>query len=236
MNSRILRPLLSLVAFTVTIPIASGQSPGQYHPLSQRTPLGQTAAWLRHIHGGQDDWRQPLVFQVDGGAEVAVFSAGPQPVAVVDDSTLVAVTPRHTYRLRLANMPEFPGVELFPTIEVLDRLHPPAGQADRYPVPVTFSRYDIQQALAGALVTRVIYLEDPETAQLTDPLHREFPQEVTPAENVLQRADQLGRPMIIIRLGNRRPSPSSSSPLTWGTGGVVQMRERPADQPAGAIQ
>ena len=207
---------------------ATAQNADYYHPLSQRTPPGHTAAWLQHIRGQPDPRLQPVSIDVAGGARVTVYSHGPEPVASADSSRLFALNPGHTYRLCLTDMNEFPGVELYPTVEVLDRLHPPPGQADRFPVPVPFSRTDIQEALAGNLVTRVIYLEDPETAQELDPLHRELPQQVAPADNVLQRADQLGRPMIIIRLGNRAPGPAGMSSFFYGTGGSVQVRERPS--------
>lgn len=216
-----------IVAFALMQAAAIAQDRSYYHPLNQRTPLGQTAGWLTHIRGHQSTWLQPVKIEVPGGAEASVFSGSRQPAAVVHTPAMVAVTPGHTYRIKLANMPEFPDVELYPSIEILDRLHPPAGEENRYPIPVPISRQDIRMALAGRLVTRVIYLEDPQTAQQLDPLRREIPQAVTPAENVLQEADHLGRPMIIVRIGNRRPSPYQTGSLFYGTGGPLDIRETP---------
>lgn len=195
-----------------------------YQPLNQRTPLGETAGWLSHIRGCQSCWLQPIRIEVPGGAKVSVYSGSSEPTETAASPALVAVNPGHTYRLRLADMPEFPDVELYPSIEILDRLHPPAGEEFRYPIPIPFSARDIAHALEGRLVTRVIYLEQPQLAQQLDPLHRVIPQAVHPTENVLQEADRMGRPMVIIRLGSRRPSAQQASTMFFGTGGNVQMQ------------
>ncbi|MCH2200354.1 MAG: hypothetical protein MK102_00170 [Fuerstiella sp.] len=219
--------LLTLVALFVTaslLPVPVCAQQGTFHqPLNQRTPPGLSAGWLTHIRGHQSSWLQPVRIQVPGGAEVSVYSGPGEPAAIATSPARVAVNPGHTYRLRLAHMPEFPDAELYPSIEILDRLHPPAGKEHKYPVPVPFSRDDIRLALAGRLVTRVIYLEQPQLAQQLDPLNREIPQTVLPSENVLQEADRLGRPMIIIRLGARRPLQIQSSSMFFGTGGAAQL-------------
>src|SRR5262249_16179702 len=56
----------------------------------------------------------------------------------------------------------------------------------------------------GALVTKVIYLEDPEKAQpvatrADQPLIRDFP----PGSDLLNEARALGRPMVVVRIGRR---------------------------------
>lgn len=203
---------------------AEAQDVEYYQPLNQRTPLGATAGWLTHIHGRHSNWLQPVRIEVPGGADVSLYAGSAEPVGGAASPAMVAVNAGHTYRLRLANMPEFPGAELYPSIEVLDRLHPPAGQENRYPIPIPFSRSDIQHALEGRLVTRVIYLEQPQLAQQLDPLRREVAQAVPATENVLQEADRLGRPMIIVRIGSRRPSRFHSSSIFFGTGGSAELR------------
>lgn len=203
---------------------ATAQDVGYHQPLNQRTPLGATAGWLTHIRGRHSSWLQPVQIEVPGGADVSVYSGNSEPVGGAASPATVAVNAGHTYRLRLANMPEFPDAELYPSIEVLDRLHPPAGQENRYPIPIPFSRSDIQHALEGRLVTRVIYLEQPQLAQQLDPLRREVAQSVPATENVLQEADRLGRPMVIVRIGSRRPSRFHSSSIFFGTGGAAELR------------
>ncbi len=110
------------------------------------------------------------------------------------------------YRLRVTNIPQREGLEVFPTIEVVDRLYPPIGAEGRFPIPIELTREEIDLALAGKFVTRVIYLEDPLNASPV----AEDPQEQTYFEaavhdNPLEVADRLGRPMAILRLGGRVP-------------------------------
>jgi hypothetical protein len=226
-----LRPAAAFLLTALLAVSANAQDSGYYQPLNQRTPLGQTAGWLTHINGDQSMWLQPVQIEVPGGGEVSVYSGAGEPRAVAASPAMVAVNAGHTYRLRLANMVGFPDAELYPSIEILDRLHPPAGNENRYPIPVPFSRGDIQQALAGRLVTRVIYLEQPQLAQQLDPLKREIPQSVLPSENALQEADRLGRPMIIVRIGGRRPSQFHTSSMFFGTGGAVQVRANEEQPP-----
>lgn len=226
MAARIARSLTLVSAVTSAVLFTAsvrGQDTRFHQPLNQRTSLGESAAWLTHIRGHQSSWLQPVRISVPGGAEVSVYSGTGEPAGVTAAPATVAVNPGHTYRLRLAKMPEFPDAELYPSVEVLDRLHPPPGQAHRYPIPVPFSADDLRLALAGRLVTRVIYLEQPQLAQQLDPLNREVPQAVLPSANVLQEADRLGRPMIIVRMGARRPSPSHTSSMFFGTGGAAQL-------------
>jgi hypothetical protein len=111
------------------------------------------------------------------------------------------------YRLRVMNIPHREGLEIFPTIEVIDRLYPPAGQELRFAIPVQLTREEIEMALAGKFVTRVIYLEDPDYALPTS----EGPQgqswyQVGPGSDPLAMADSLGRPVAILRLGGRLPA------------------------------
>ena len=221
-----LSPLVFLLTANFTISLvastASAQPASTWQPLNQRSPLGQTAAWMQHIRQEHQGWMQPVKIEVPGGGDVSVYNGSHEPAAVVSEPALFAVNPGHTYRLRLANMPNFPEAELYPSIEVLDRLHPPAGQVHQFPIPLPFSKEEIQQALSGRLVTRVVYLEQPQIAQQIDPLRRDVPQSVHPAENVLHEADRLGRPMLIVRIGSRRPTLSHTPLLFFGTGGAVE--------------
>ena len=68
------------------------------------------------------------------------------------------------YRFRISDLPELPGAELYPTIELIDRLHPPCGRELEFPVPVAFTQEELQAALAGRLVTKVVYIERPQQA------------------------------------------------------------------------
>ena len=120
-------------------------------------------------------------------------------------------------------MPEFPNVEVYPSIEILDRMHPPTGRAGDYPIPIVLTEADIREVLDGRMVTRVVYLEQPQLAAILDPLRREIPQSLDPAANALQAADQLGRPMIIVRIGGRTPSGDQMPYMYYGSGGGFDL-------------
>jgi hypothetical protein len=111
------------------------------------------------------------------------------------------------YRLRVSGIPFREGEEVYPTIEVIDRIFAPTGREHRFPIPIVIEEADLRAALSGNLVTRVIYLEDSEVA---DPVavkagtQKVF--DVGPMDNALKMADQLGRPVAILRIGSRVPA------------------------------
>jgi len=63
---------------------------------------------------------------------------------------------------------------------------------------------DLELALAGKFVTRVIYIEDPRNALpvAQEPGKQEW-FDARPGEDPLQVADVLGRPVAIVRIGGR---------------------------------
>ena len=118
------------------------------------------------------------------------------------------------YRFRVTRIPQHEGAELFPTVEMINRLYPPRGQELRFPVPIELSEEDIKLALEGRFITRIIYLEDPLLA-IPGPNGRPHQNwfEVRPQDDPLIVADQLGRPMAILRIGGRVPiDPESPDP------------------------
>ncbi len=110
------------------------------------------------------------------------------------------------YRFQVTRIPMMEGAELYPTLEVIDRTYPPPGLATRYPIVINLDQEDLESALAGKMVTRVIYLEDPQTAvpmQQTPVTNR--PVEVAEYQDALAVADRLGRPVAIVRIGSLAP-------------------------------
>lgn len=207
-----------------------GGPAGAYHqPFSQHTPPGQLAGLLNYNRQYDPFWRQPLKVDVAGGGEVEIYQ-GTASIDAGASPAVVACGVGHLYRLKISNLPGKPGLEVFPTVELLDRLHPPTGREVEFAIPIIITEADLRRATAGNLVTRVIYLEQPQLAQPIDPLRREVPQSVLPTTNALQEADRLGRAMAIIRIGGRRLSPSAP-PMFFGTGGPVELPEpTPAPQ------
>ncbi len=139
------------------------------------------------------------------GLKIALARDG-QFLPPIDAPVTTGMLVAGVYRFRVTNIPFRPGDELFPTLEIIDRIDPPAGREHRFPIPVVLTEEDLRLALDGALVTRVIYLEDSEIAEPiamspdTQLLHN-----VPATDNALQVADQLGKPVAILRIGSRVP-------------------------------
>jgi hypothetical protein len=155
------------------------------------------------VHG----YFQPVEIHAPDGARVSLAIDG--SFAQPQKKTIVAgMLIAHVYRLRVTNIP-IPfqeGLEVYPTIEVIDRTYPPQGGRLRFPIVVDFALEDLKLATEGSLVERYIYLEDAHTASpvADDPKEQSW-FEAADDENPLEVADQLGRPVAIVRMGGRVP-------------------------------
>jgi hypothetical protein len=133
-------------------------------------------------------------------AETGDFASGQQgPVRI---GLLIG----SVYRLRVTGIPLHEGMEVYPTIEVIDRLYPPVGMEFQFSIPVELTQEELEMALDGKFVTRVIYLEDPQAAVPAAQEPNDQPYfDVGEGENPLDLADGLGRPVAILRMGGRLP-------------------------------
>jgi hypothetical protein len=148
---------------------------------------------------------QPVTIKAPAGVSIAMAEGGilsaPQP-GPIEVGLLVG----QVYRICVVNVPLHPGQDVFPTIEVVDRLYPPVGQELRFPVPIELTREDLELAISGKFVTRVIYLEDPERALPVAKGGKDQSWfEVAPGRDPVVVAGGLGRPMAIVRMGGRVP-------------------------------
>jgi uncharacterized repeat protein (TIGR01451 family) len=154
---------------------------------------------------------QVVRFQGPEGISVEVLGPTPTPVSQGDGHGILTVGLKRGvgYRLRISGIPERPGVELFPVIEVVGHLHRPEGiDPSKYPIRVIFTLEELTEVLQqGRLVTKVIYLEDPDQALPFRMSKDQIPVvSLNPAEHPLRVASALGRPMAIVRIGGRRPT------------------------------
>jgi len=216
--------LFVLVVSAASSSVAKAQFRPGYEPLSEKLPPGYTADVLARIRHQDLSFLQPIRVELPTDGTVTVYSGSPEPRGVGATPAQFSANIGHLYRLRVSDMPEFPGEELYPSIEVLDRLHAPEGSATSYPIPVVLSADDLKEAIEGRLVTRVIYLENPRLASPADTLRSE-PANLNPTDNALQEAGLRGRPMIIVRIGGRIPSAFDTPLSFYGTGGAVDMSD-----------
>ncbi|WP_240490257.1 hypothetical protein [Planctopirus hydrillae] len=183
----------------------------RHFPLNHMTSPGTAAAWAVANGKAHPAYFQPVRITVPTQGRVDFFDGSPaRPVSMAAPGQ-AGLLVGQTYRVRLTGLPEFPNQEFYPTIELIDRLHPPEGLADRFPVEVQFSEDDFEFAAQGRLVTKVIYLEQPDRIPLSVLDADLRVTEVPPQQNALAEADLLGRPVAIVRLGGR--TPDSHNPL-----------------------
>jgi hypothetical protein len=148
---------------------------------------------------------QPVEIRVPSGATISLAVDNqfdkPQPDARKAGMLIGAV-----YRMRVTNIRLAEGAEVFPTVEVVDRLYTPVGQERRFAIPIDITEEDLKLAIDGKFVTRVIYLENPRNALPAREVSKSqnwF--EAAPGQDPLAVADGLGRPVAILRLGARLP-------------------------------
>ena len=182
--------------------------PPRHHRYESSWPPGTIGQYQLQGDIRRVGYFQPVEIQLPEGAKLSLAERGaftePQAGWVKAGLQLGQV-----YRFKISHVPLREGAEIFPTLEVIDRLHPPEGGKWRFPVPVQITLEEFDLALSGKYVTRVIYVENPTTALAhhVDPKFQRY-FEVRPDTDPLKVADQLGRPIAILRIGSRVPNAS----------------------------
>jgi hypothetical protein len=107
------------------------------------------------------------------------------------------------YRLKLSNIPNRPGVELYPTLEVVPSNSKTCTFLAHSAVPISFNEEDFEQVASGNFVVKVIYLPDPQFQDLA----ATGPDEVVssrlePGVDPIVEAKRRGSILLVVRLGN----------------------------------
>ncbi|MDP1560156.1 MAG: hypothetical protein Q8M16_02055, partial [Pirellulaceae bacterium] len=207
----------------------SGQSLRQFHSAGMAPgAVGQQQAY--RIPDGQG-YLQPVEVHSSTGAQVAVHHGN--GFTPTQDRINAGLLVGGVYSYRVTNIPGQLGAELYPTIEVIHRLYPPRGLAARFPVVVDLNADDIQAALDGNFVVKVVYLEDPEASRtLTHDGQKQPAFELAPGSDLLSTADLMGRPMVLVRIGSRLPE--AHEVATAQTGPPIALLPPTTDQPSTA--
>ena len=164
---------------------------------SQRT-LMSNKNLLNHV--------QPVRLLTPEGSSVGIFANGTTTNSA-GSAVSVGVQAGLLYRFKVDFVVDRQPRSVYPSIELLDRLYPPQGLETQFPIPVVLSQDDLQQASAGKMVTKVIYLESAEGAAVRGGSDREQPYfDVDGAEDPLHVAKGFGKPLVILRIGSRIPT------------------------------
>ena len=150
------------------------------------------------------NYYQPVKFAGPDGVKFALAQNG--AFGESEESLMAGLLIGHVYRFQITQIPGAEGVELYPTVELIDRTYPPANLATLYPIPIVVDESDLQAAMDGRLVTRVVYLEDPQTAiPLPGTPTDSRVMDIAYYQDSLHEADRLGRPVAIVRIGSVAP-------------------------------
>lgn len=156
------------------------------------------------------EYFQPVKIITPEGTNLAL-AAGNAFVQRRTTPHAVGLRPGDDYRLRITDIPFYPGKEVFPTLKIIARTFPPRGLELEFPILIEITAEDIELALNGKFVTRVVYLENPQVALPVQggpdaPLSTDAAQGADP----MDVAATFGQPVAIVRLGGRIPNPIGS--------------------------
>jgi hypothetical protein len=107
------------------------------------------------------------------------------------------------YRLKLSDIPNRPGLELYPTLEVVPAKPKTCTFLAHSAVPIIFTEEDFEQVAAGNFVVKVIYLPDPQFQDLavTGP-DEVVSSRLEPGIDPIIEAKRRGSILLVVRLGN----------------------------------
>ncbi len=207
-----LSPLLYVALICITTVFAlptAAQEPSSLHDRHFRDsglhPPGQVGQGLLSRGGPIPGYFQPIEVRAPQGTQLAFVANGqfgPSLLAPTKAGMLIGAV----YRMKITNIPGLEGVEVFPSIEVINRIYPPRGLEAKFAIPIQLSLREIKMAVQGFYVTRVIYLEDPTNPiPVDEPIGRQRTLDISYTEDPLHVADKLGRPVAILRIGSRYP-------------------------------
>jgi hypothetical protein len=223
----IARLLILVVACSVTV--TAQAEPPRHYLHAGAMPPGAVGSRQLMRGGPLPGYYQPVEIRAPEGAQVAYameYGFSDSQLAPAKAGMMIG----SVYRLKITGIPRHEGEELYPTIEVIDRLYPPLGQELKFPIPIEFAPEDIEAAFQGKFVTRIIYLENPRGAypKAEDPKVQHY-FEVGSHEDPLVVADRLGRPMAILRIGGRTPDdPANPGPaFLYNSPPLLRVRPRP---------
>jgi uncharacterized repeat protein (TIGR01451 family) len=146
-------------------------------------------------------------FQADAGVRLSYLAAPGQWKDQPLPATL-SLRPGFKYLFKVEGLPHNEGVAFYPVLEVFDVLYlPPHQNPADHPAPIMLTEADGLAAVKGALVTKVVTLEDPESGFVG------IGGDVNGADvdafhwmNPFVFAKDVGRIVAVLRFGNKEPS------------------------------
>ena len=160
---------------------------------------------------------QPIQWKLPEGVTASValadgFTKSPE--------NLFSLQVGSAYRFKIEGIATYPGQALYPTLELIDRLHPPQGKEWDFPIEIEVPLHDLALALRGAYVTRIVYVENPQNALSVDASesNENLVFDVPLGLDPITAAQTRGRALAILRIGGREPqtAPNANDPFYFG--------------------
>ncbi len=145
------------------------------------------------------------------------------------------------YRLRLSGIPNRPGKNYYPTLEVYGATPKTITYLSHNTVPVAFTDEDFEQVNAGNLVIKVIYLPDEKYQDIAAVAGAEelVSTRLEPGVNPVEEANRKGTILAVVRIGNIDLQDPNIPPIDAPVPGSMPMMQaappmsaRPTSPPA----
>jgi hypothetical protein len=176
-------------------PGVDGPGPGvmSFQPVSAQVPAA--VSQIRFIGPPPGGMRVHWQISPDG-----VFSEDPLITPANMDFAQGAI-----YRLKLTHVPGLEDQTFYPTLEIGPSTPRTEAFLAHSKVPVQFTAADFGQVIAGNYVTKVIYLPDPEHADIAvaGGIEELVSTRLDPGMDPIVEADRKGTILAIIRMGNK---------------------------------
>lgn len=196
--------LATLGVFGMSVPHSNAEPPSRHWLHAGAMPPGAIGN-QRLLRGGPLlGYEQPVELRLPEGMSIAAI--GPYGETTLESERLkVGLQIAQMYRFKALGVPGMAGVAVYPTVELIDRTYPPCDRKNEFPIPIEMTLEDLRLAAEGAFVTRIVYVEDPKTALPVSEKEAGGQQwfEARPGDDPLILAEGLGRPVAILRIGNR---------------------------------
>ena len=118
------------------------------------------------------------------------------------------------YRLKLSAIRGRPGLEVYPTLEVVPSNAKTAAFLAHSAVPIEFTSEDFQEIAEGKYLVKVIYLPDPQFQELAATgIDQIISTRLEPGADPILEAQRRGSILLVIRMGNVDQEAPNTPPL-----------------------
>src|SRR5207237_10478868 len=163
--------------------------------------------------------RTQMRFSSPTGMKIAWFAQGPDGRPGFSNVPLEAPARYNfpqgaIYRLKISNIEGRPGLEVYPTMEVVPCNPKTEAFLAHSAVPIDFTNEDFKQVAEGNYLVKVIYLPDPQFQDVagtgTDEI---LSTRLDPGADPIQEALRRGSILVVVRMGNVDQEAPNTPPL-----------------------